>query len=160
MIKMDYSEERRSLVIKNDEKEIKVFESASRPISNGSKWILISPYEWESKGEAHLIDTQKNIEISKLPILINEDESIKAITWSDDSNLFLIIGALWGTVNIGGNLYSFNIDKKERKHVKSFPSYVQVTNISTEGDNLVLQGIKYIDDEFNEFIDFKEQIKL
>ncbi|KAA8785159.1 DUF4652 domain-containing protein [Paenibacillus amylolyticus] len=163
MIKLNYLENKRMLVINSDHSNTnnsKIIESSSHPVQFKDSLALISPYEWECKGEVYLININEGFELLKLPIPLMDDESIKAITWVDEHNLLLIIGSLWGTVNIGGDLYSYNIKNKEKKLLKTFPPDVQVTNISTEDNNVKLEGIKYTDNEFNHSIVFIDDVRI
>ncbi|CAI6085590.1 hypothetical protein PAECIP112173_04693 [Paenibacillus sp. JJ-100] len=161
MITFNYLENKRMLLISSDHSitnNSKIIESSSHPVQFKDSIALISPYEWECQGEVYLIKTNEGFELLKLPIPLMDDESIKAIAWVDEFNLLLIIGSLWGTVNIGGDLYSFNIKNNERKLLKTFPLDIQVTDISIEDRNITLKGIKYTDKEFNHSMVFIDNV--
>lgn len=126
---------------------------------NNKKAIYISPLEWECPGSLYLY----NLENGYITELVSPDENQnipKYAIWIDDNTIALIIGFGWGTVSIGGNVFTYNIHSNELKPITHYPSEIQITKLMLNNEVLDLKGIKYIDDNFNEFDEFKNQIFL
>lgn len=154
MLKTTYDNENHTLTVKNNDYKYE-FESTSEPLlsSNREYMAFISPYEWECKGTVHLMKVVSG-EIEKISFNLKDDLTPKFLLWNNNDTLLLLIGPLWGTVSVGGDLYSYNLNDKKLNLLKKFDKKIQIKEIHALNENsLSLNGIKYIDDIFNEYDD-------
>ena len=163
MYKLEYNFDERTIykVYDTGEKEATAFEFPSEPVvsPNGKHTVFIDPLEWETLGELYIFDNT----IGGFETLINPENDLtpKYVKWVDDNTLAVIIGFGYGTVQIGGNLYTYNIKTKEKKQITDFERHIQITSFDVlEGNQLKCKGIKYTDDLLNQFIEFEEVISL
>jgi hypothetical protein len=133
------------------------FPSKPQYSPDNTKALYISPLEWECPGSLYLF----NLETGYISELVSPDENQnipKYALWVDSETIALIIGFGWGTVSVGGNLFTFNITTNELKQVTHHSGHVQLTKIEIDQASVKLHGIKYIDDTFNEFKEYDENI--
>lgn len=156
------SDEQIIYVVKADgSKEVLEAEFPSEPVTSPDKTkaAYISPLEWECLGSLYLYDllTGENKELIK-----PDDKHYipKKVIWLDNHNLAVIIGFGYGTVAIGGNVFVYNLDTGQKKPLTKYDERTQVTDIVLKDDVLELEGIKYIDDNFNKFERFEAKLKL
>ncbi|MSS44180.1 DUF4652 domain-containing protein [Anaerosalibacter bizertensis] len=132
---------------------------SSKPIISPNKRLaaFISPFCWECMSNVYVVDLYNgkisnvyNWEYSKTP---------KYIKWYSNESLLLIIGETYGTVSIGGDLYSLNIKSKKLEVVKKFPEYIQITSFKLNENIIEVYGIRYIDNIYNEHILYKDSFK-
>lgn len=126
---------------------------------DNTKAIYISPLEWECPGSLYLF----NLETGYITELVAPDKDLyipKYAKWVDNATIAVIIGFGWGTVSVGGNLFTYNIDKNHLKQITHYSGHVQITKIDMEDKLLYLQGIEYTDENFNEFKEFKEKVQM
>ncbi len=124
---------------------------------NGKHATYIAPLEWEVPGDLYLynLENGKNIKL----ITPDEEQNIpKYAIWLNDKTIAVIIGFGHGTVSIGGNVFTYNIENSELKQITNYPGEIQITKIELKGELLLLRGIKYIDEILNEFEDFKAEM--
>ncbi|WKA60328.1 DUF4652 domain-containing protein [Planococcus shenhongbingii] len=151
MYKISYQKENHNLTLEISELKY-VLESSSEPeLSPNKDYVaIITPFEWECQGEIRLINL-KTGSSKRTELNLNANLTPKHVIWKNANTLFVLIGSNWGTVDIGGHLYSYNIDYNELTLLKKFDDTIQIQEIQKENDNLlILRGIKYIDDNFNE----------
>lgn len=132
---------------------------SSPVISPDNKFaVYISPYEWEEKSNLYLIDlsngSNKKIYEPGIDNLVP-----KAVTWINSETLALILGYRFGTVEIGGNVYTLNIHTNAVKKITYFDSNIQITNLEMNEGILEISGIKYIDENFINKENYFDQIK-
>ncbi|MGG3821662.1 DUF4652 domain-containing protein [Geobacillus thermodenitrificans] len=156
------SDEQIIYVMKADgSKEVLEAEFPSEPVTSPDKTkaVYIAPLEWERLGSLYLYDllTGENKELIKPD---DKHHIPKKVIWLDNHNLAVIIGFGYGTVAIGGNVFVYNLDTEQKKPLTEYDQRTQVTNIVFKDGVLELEGIRYIDDTFNEFERFEEKIKL
>lgn len=125
-----------------------VFDFCSEPIEQGDFLYFIRPFEWELKGDLIKYNLVSD-SIEKELIYDKKEYTIKDILIVHN-NIYLIIGYVWGTINTGGNLFKCDLDLCNLELVKEFDEKIQIDTLSLDlKENLVLRGIKYIDDNFN-----------
>ncbi|WP_342489182.1 DUF4652 domain-containing protein [Cytobacillus sp. FSL W7-1323] len=125
--------------------------------SDGKKAIYISPLEWECPGSLYLY----NLENGYITEIVgpDKDQNIpKYAKWINENIIALIIGFGWGTVNVGGNVYTYDVNNSTLQKVTNYSSEIQITELSILEDHLKLKGIKYIDDNFSKFIQYEDQM--
>lgn len=152
MLKTTYDNENHTLTVKNNDYKYE-FESTSEPMmsSNGECLAFISPYEWECKGTVNLMKVISG-EIEKINLNLKDDLTPKSLLWNKNDTLLLLIGPLWGTVSIGGDLYSYDLNDNKLNLLKKFDKRIQIKEIHVIDENLLsLNGIEYTDDIFNEY---------
>ncbi|WP_413375688.1 DUF4652 domain-containing protein [Alkalihalobacillus sp. 1P02AB] len=145
----------------NGKKTIIANDSPSKPLfsKEKTKAIYITPLEWECTGNLYLYDLKTGHEVTLFKA--EGDEQVpKYASWLDDDNVLAIIGYGMGTVCVGGNVYSINIHSMEKEQLTDYPNEIQITRFTVEDDTLNLEGIKYIDDELNQFVPYQEKIDL
>lgn len=114
---------------------------------NNNFTVYISPFEWEEMGSIYLLDLEN---MSKEKIYEPKDNNLnpKYLTWINNEKLAVVLGYAYGTVAVGGNVFSLDISTKELTQLTHFPNEIQITSISMENNILNLSGIKYTDSEF------------
>lgn len=136
-------------------------DSPSKPLKSpdGKKAVYISPVEWEALGDLYIV----NLEDGSKDILVarTEDQyTPKNVIWENDENVLVIIGYGMGTVSWGGDIYRVNIETKEKTPVLEHDKYLSLTNMYIKDGNLYYSGIKYIDDDYNDFVEYKNHTPL
>lgn len=124
-----------------------------------TKAIYISPLEWECPGSLYLF----NLETGYITELVSPDKDLnipKYAKWINNKNFALIIGLGMGTVAVGGNLFTYDIDKNQLKQITHHSSHIQITKIEIEDNLLHLNGIEYTDEILNEYKEYKEKIRI
>ncbi|WP_017154367.1 DUF4652 domain-containing protein [Bacillus bingmayongensis] len=162
MYKLEYDYDERIIYkVYNGEKESTPFEFPSEPIvsPDGKSTVFIDPLEWESLGTLYIFDNT----IGGFETLIEHENDFtpKYVKWLDHKTLGVIIGYGYGTVAIGGNLYTYDLANKEKKQITEFESNIQITSFDVlEGNKVKCKGIKYTDDILNQFIEFEDIVQL
>ncbi|WP_243355865.1 DUF4652 domain-containing protein [Bacillus litorisediminis] len=123
------------------------------------KALYISPLAWEQPGSLYLYNLE-NGEITELVSLVDNKNTPKYAIWINNEIIAVIIGFLWGTVAIGGNVYTYNINNHVLKQITHYPSEIQITLLNIKNESLELNGIKYLDETVNQFKEFQEIIPL
>lgn len=136
-------------------------DETSKPVvsPNKKKIAFISPYEWESVSKLLLYDIDKQL----TEIVINPDNYYKVpknVIWVNDDKLAVIIGFGMGTVSIGGNIYIYDLNSKSTKAISEYPDRIQITDLKINNDELLLKGIEYSDDQFTNFKEFTDTLKV
>jgi hypothetical protein len=124
------------------------------------KAIYISPLEWECPGSLYLYNLENGYITELIPPNFKNQNIPKYAIWLNSETIATIIGFGDGTVSVGGNVYIYNINYSEIKQITNYPGEIQITKLTLKDDILELTGIQYIDDNFNNFKDFKEKISL
>lgn len=124
-----------------------------------SKAIYISPLEWECPGSLYLFNLENGY-ITELVSPDNNQNIPKYALWLDNTTIVFVYGFSWGTVCVGGNIYTVNIEDRELKQITNFTNEIQITKLELNGDFLEMFGIKYIDDNYNEFVEYQDKILL
>jgi hypothetical protein len=122
-----------------------------------NKAIYISPLEWECPGSLYLFNLI-NGNISELVTPDDNQNIPKYAIWLDNKTIAFIFGFGMGTVSVGGNVFIFNIEDHIVKQLTNYSGEIQITKLSLEADYLILKGIKYIDDNYSQFIKFQDKI--
>ncbi|MFX3622609.1 MAG: DUF4652 domain-containing protein [Ectobacillus sp.] len=162
MYKLEYDYDDRVIYkVIDGQKEKMDLEYPSEPVlaPDGKKYVFIDPLEWECLGSLYLFDNMAG----EIKTLIKPEESYipKYVKWLDERTLAVIIGFGYGTVAIGGNIYSFDVETKEKKPITHFDSRIQITSLEViDSNTLKYTGIKYVDDIMSEFIAIEETIQL
>ena len=162
MYKLEYDFDNRIIFkVENENKEKMDFEFPSAPLISPDKkhTVFIDPLEWECLGSLFLFD---NI-IGEFTTLLEPEESYipKFVKWIDHETLGVIIGFGYGTVAIGGNLFTYNLTSKEKTQITTGDARIQITSFDILPDKKVkCKGIKYTDDILNQFIEFEEIVQL
>ncbi|WP_255906701.1 DUF4652 domain-containing protein [Priestia aryabhattai] len=162
-LEYDYDEQIIYLEKTDGAKEILEDNFPSEPIISPDKTraVYITPLEWETLGSLYLFDLLSGERI----LLIGPDESSnipKGVKWIDDHTLAVIIGYGYGTITIGGNVFTCNIETREVIQVTNYDSSVQITglNIDQNTKKAELEGIRYVDENLSEFEKFSQEVQL
>ncbi|WP_240528073.1 DUF4652 domain-containing protein [Bacillus cereus] len=162
MYKLEYDYDNRIIYKTSNEKKEKMnFEFPSEPIvsPDGQNTVFIDPLEWECLGSLYVFN---NI-IGEFTTLIEPENNYipKYVKWLNHESLAVIIGYGFGTVSIGGNIYTYNVTDHEKTQITHFDSNVQITSFDIiDNHKIKCKGIKYIDDIQNQFIEFEEVVQL
>ncbi|PEJ68720.1 hypothetical protein CN888_27245 [Bacillus wiedmannii] len=132
----------------------KSLELCSEPIQIENHIFFIHPFEWECKGDLIKFNLCSG-EIEKKLAYDDKDYTIKDILVVG-KDIFLLIGYLWGTVSIGGNLFKCDLNLNKLELLKEFDDKIQINRLTLDSENkLILNGIKYINDDYNEHDEIK-----
>lgn len=161
-LEYDYDEKIIYSVDKDGEKRIVSNDFPSEPKLSPSKKfaVYISPLEWECYGSVYLYDLTTGAK----ELLVSPDEERrnipKDVAWIDDNTLAIIIGFGDGTIQIGGNVYLYFLDKNQMKRITYHDTSIQLTKLIFDGKNLKAEGIVYIDDQLNKFKEYSEIVDI
>ena len=146
----------------NGEQEIVDNNFASQPVysPNGKQAVFISPLEWETIGQIYKYD----LDTHKKSILVEcKDETLapKDVVWLDQGNLAVILGRAFGTISIGGDIYTYNIETDSLQILSEVNHYIQHTSLEVDAQNdvLIAKGIEYTDENFTQYVKFTKQFK-
>lgn len=157
-----YDEIKRKIFIKNRNGKVHIVEEdfPSRPMysPNSKQAVYIAPLEWETIGDIYLYDSETN---TKSKLIEFEDEKLapKDVIWLDDENLAMILGLAFGTIDIGGNIFTYNLRERRLKRITEVEHHVQFTSLYLEGETLIAKGIEYVDEQLLNFEEFKKNFK-
>ncbi|WP_416828799.1 DUF4652 domain-containing protein [Ectobacillus polymachus] len=137
------------------------FSSEPNISSNGKRAIYVTPLEWEDSSHLILFDLELGIrEEINLEIDVLND-MVKDAVWLDHSNLALIIGGIYGTIAIGGNIYRYNLDKKTLEPMTHYAdNRKQVIKLQVKDQLLIFDAIEYVDPNMERFIRKQEEMPL
>lgn len=155
-----YNEENITISVGETKRQI-CNEYCSDPIlnRNNMKIIYISPFEWEMIGKLMMYDI-RNEKLTKIEIEeIQEGHTIKKIQWLDDNKIAMIVGFANGTITVGGDLYTYDLNTKEYICIYSPPKAEEVKQFSLK-DNTIEMEIVVFDKNFNSYKIRKEKIKI
>lgn len=160
-MKLIYDEiERKIFIRKNGKAKILEEDFPSRPVysANRKQAVFIAPSEWETIGDIYLYDSETD---TKSKLIKFEDEKLapKDVIWLDNENLAMILGLAFGTIDIGGNIFTYNLTEKKLKRVTNVEHHVQFTSLYLEQDILMAKGIEYVDEQLLNFKEFKKSFK-
>jgi Tol biopolymer transport system component len=157
MLKLRFDGDNRiiNLIEPNGDTKSLPFEFTSEPrISpDNQKVIFISPLEWETKGNLYLLDlTTGNIgEI----ISYSDQNTPKDAVWLNDQYIAVIIGYVYGTVAVGGDIYIYNVNCQKLSRLTYGTPSVQITTLEVRNGILCYEGIKYTDEQKIKFEPYK-----
>lgn len=136
-------------------------DSPSEPVlsADQTKAVYIAPLAWECLGSLYLYDLLTG-EKKECIQPDDKDYSPKKVIWLDDRNMAVLIGLGLGTVAIGGNVFVYDVETRQKKALTDYDLQTQVTNFVWKDNLLYLEGIHYVDDTYHAFEQFKKQIKL
>jgi hypothetical protein len=139
--------------------EVLATDMPSKPVKSpdNQKAVYISPHGWETLGSLYLVDLVTGEQEELVPT--EEENTPKNVIWQDDSDVFVIIGFAHGTVGIGGDIYSVDIDTKEKVLIVD-EERVEITDFYIEKNTLYYEGIEYIDENWNEHVEYSNQLSL
>jgi len=134
-------------------------DTPSEPVKSpdSQKAVYISPHGWEMLGSLYLVDLVTGEQEVLVPT--EGENTPKNVIWQDESHVFVIIGFAHGTVSIGGDIYSVDIETKEKVLIAD-EERVEITDFYIENNTLYYEGIEYIDDNWNEHIEYSNQLSL
>jgi hypothetical protein len=124
---------------------------------DNTKAIYISPLEWECPGSLYLY----NLETGYITELVAPDDELnipKYAKWIDNTNIALIIGYGWGTISVGGNLFTYNLDNNQLRQITHHSGEIQITKIEIAENSLNLKGIEFTDENYIEFKEYNEKV--
>jgi len=159
-IRYNSKSEQVELVYPNGNTNILASNSPTDPVksSDKTKAVYISPLNWEEWGSLYLVDLESG---EQKEIVVPEDGYIpKNVIWEDGNHVLVIIGYGDGTVAVGGNIHSVNIETKERTPITDYGSNIQISDMRLEDGFLYYQGIKYTDEEHSKSVIYKNEIEL
>ncbi|MBZ6485053.1 DUF4652 domain-containing protein [Priestia aryabhattai] len=164
-MKLEYDYDEQIIYIEKTDgtKEILEDNFPSEPIisPDETRAVYITPLEWETLGSLYLFDLLSG----EKTLLIGPDESSnipKGVKWIDNHTLAVIIGFGHGTIAIGGNVFTYNIETREVIRVTDYDSSIQITriNIDQGKKKAHLEGIRYVDKNLSEFEKFFQEVQL
>lgn len=134
-------------------------EFCSKPIIQEEYIYFIHPYEWECKGDLIKMRLSDGTIVKKLSV-DSPNETFKHIFLNKD-NIYSIIGEVYGTVSKGGNLYICDKELENLKLLKEFNNEIQITRIAdVDANEIILEGIRYETQDYNEFSDIKLKVNI
>ena len=155
--KVIYYSENRTILIKSEGGYNKInqvenngFASLPQLSPNKENIAYISPYEFELNGEIYIHNLENNKNEKLIQVNKDKDEAAKVVKWLDDERLLIIIGCGTGTVNIGGDFYTYNIKNKELKLIMDVEGSKQITDVNIIEKKVVLDVITW-DENFTEY---------
>ncbi|WP_052144898.1 DUF4652 domain-containing protein [Halalkalibacter okhensis] len=159
-IQFNSKTEQVEIVYPNGKTEVLAEDSPTEPKKSpdNKKAVYISPFEWEERGSLYLVDL-KNGDQNVL-VAPKRDYTPKNVIWQDDSRVLVIIGYGYGTVLVGGNIFSVNIETKEKVQITQYDGHIQILDLEIENGVLHYSGIKYKDEELNESEVYSNNISL
>ncbi len=148
--------EKRILKKMEGEEMVLAKENPSQPIISprGDRLAFMEPFLWEVRGEVFLYEgEEKELLLSRedLP----REEKPKAIYWLDNKRLLLIIGYAYGTVSVGGDLYSLDIEKGDLLPIYQLEPEKEVKDLKIEGQDLLLTIASFCQDYLEYDLDEK-----
>lgn len=162
-MKIKYDDDDRVIKLIKDDEEILIednFPSEPKLSPDNDCFVYIAPSEWETIGKLYLY----NINNEEKHTLIDpeNDTSIpKSVIWLADNRVAVIMGFGMGTVSVGGNVYSYDLETKKLEPITHYPDYIQITDMQIkETGALVLKGIKYTDEQYSIFEDFIDTVSI
>ncbi|MFX3628345.1 MAG: DUF4652 domain-containing protein [Ectobacillus sp.] len=132
----------------------------SEPLFNPSKTqlALISPFGWEEMAELLVYDFETEKWKTAVAYDKQQQRGPKGVLWADDQRLLVIIGKTYGTVNVGGQVYVYDLQSGGLTQATDYPDKIQITSISKDESGMVtLQGILYTDAELNDHVPYEEK---
>ncbi|KZE65983.1 hypothetical protein AWM68_06280 [Fictibacillus phosphorivorans] len=164
MLEIRFDNDEQTIYVKEGEIErVLESDSPSKPVFSPDKSIaaFISPLEWECLGSLFIF----NLKSGEKKELIKPDEHQnipKQVIWVDDRTLAIIIGFGHGTVQVGGNVYLYDIETSLLNNITNYPDSVQITKMKLleDGETLSLEGIEYVDVDYNKFELYQEIITI
>ncbi len=147
------------LIAPGGEKEVLAADGPSEPVKSpdGKKAVYISPHDWETLGSVYLVDLESGKQEALVPA--EGENTSKNVIWQDENHLFVIIGYAYGTVSIGGSIFSVDIETKEKVLIAAEEN-VEITDLYIDNDTLYYKGIEYIDDSMNEHVEYSNHLSL
>ena len=128
----------------------------SKPIISKDKQglLYIEPYDFETFGNLHFYNINKNADkiLIKYSRVIEEtggDNTIKLVKWLDNNNLICIIGFGFGTVSMGGDLYSYNISEDQLERLYKNEEREEVVNFELIDGEIKMIITKYDEELIN-----------
>nr|WP_295972106.1 DUF4652 domain-containing protein [uncultured Bacillus sp.] len=159
---VSYNSEKQSVaLVKGDgTTEVLAARSASEPLKSpdSTKAAYVSSIEWEEPGDVYIVNLKDGTQ--NVLVAAEGDQTPKKVIWKDDENILVIIGFAYGTVSTGGNIYQVNLETKEKTALTTYEDDVQITDFKIENGVLKYSGIKYTDENFNEYVEYANELKL
>lgn len=158
-LKYDYDEKVIYYSLENGKTTVVARDFPSEPqFSPDNKFAAyISPLEWEELGSLYLFD----LESGEVKLLVGPDENNyipKDVVWVNSRAVAVIIGFGHGTISVGGNVFLVPIDQGPMKQITFYEPEIQLTKLIIDGDTLRANGISYIDNDLNIFVEFSAEI--
>lgn len=139
------------LIIDNSEVILEVDSCLPRILND--KIVYISPYQFESLSNIYIFNLK---DLSNTLVLEHQyNLSTKYVDWRDENNLIIIIGETYGTTNIGGDLYCYNLNKQKLELIEKFDSKIQITSFDILNEHIKCKGIIYKDDEYLDYENYE-----
>lgn len=129
-----------------------------------TRFIYISPFEWEVLGDLHLFDVntendQVILSAKRITEFTSINNKIKLVKWYDSKQIICIIGQAYGTVSIGGNVYIYNIDEDKFKTYYSNEASEEVKDFTLKENKIILKIAKF-DEEFTSYEVYEKELEL
>lgn len=137
---------------KGNIKQILCNEGCSQPSLNFSKdkLVYITPLEWEEIGKLMLYDVKRDtlteLKIDDIP----SQYTIKKVSWIGEDKLIMIIGFAYGTVSVGGDLYTYDLNRRILKKIYKCINIEEVKAFNLQKNSLELE-IAVFDEDFNSY---------
>lgn len=129
-------------------------QSDSEPILSldHSRMAFISPYLWEVIGNLYVFDFASETLTQLTDLAIGDQETIMKVEWLNDETLLLTKGFAYGTVTMGGQLYTYSLKTNEMIMRPVIPNdrHYQITDFKIEDQTLILEYIVY-DESYREY---------
>ena len=133
-----------------NEFENEVFTSLPVLSPDETRLAYISPFEFELIGSLYLFDLKEGRNEKIFSVPENSENTIKNVKWFDNNSVVLIIGFGSGTVSKGGDLFLYNISKKEIVQLSELNEQEEIIEFDIKGNKVL--AIKIIwDNTFEEY---------
>ncbi|MCM3716184.1 DUF4652 domain-containing protein [Alkalihalobacillus oceani] len=160
-IKFNSKTETVELVYPNGNTEVLAEDSPTEPVvsADKKKAVYISPLEWEERGNLYIVDLQSGEQ--EVLVAPEGDYIPKNAIWQDNKRVLVIIGYGSGTVRVGGNIFSVNIETKEKVKITDYnDGRVQILDFEIKDGILTYTGIQYTDNDFQVTKTYSNSISL
>lgn len=148
-----YDEQEWSIVVTHDGESLMLAGAlASRPVLSpgGGQLAYIAPLEFEAAGEVFKYDAAtKEASMVLACDRFGRDETPYSVSWLTDDLLLVVIGYLWGTVSMGGNLWLCDVRTGQLELYKEPGERQQIIVAAREKDTVVLRLAEF-DEDFND----------
>lgn len=102
-------------------------------------------YDFTSENLSEEISPEKG------KVVEDQQTTPKSAVWLDNRYILTVIGGSYGSANIGGTLWIYDTKEGELIQDVPFEKGDKAVNLYIENGYIICQGIKYIDDNFNEY---------
>ena len=165
MYRLRYDEATGFIYVKKEEGTEVLMEerfSSNPAISpDGRRAAYITPLEWESESSLYVYNLETGAKREVDLDIDRAKEKVKGVEWLDDQRLVLIIGGIYGTVDAGGNIYQFDLEKESLVPVKKYQDgRTQAVKLHVLNEALLVDTMEDTDQSMSGFVRKQEELPL